>query len=156
MATVTTAGAKLFIGPANSTAASAGDFSALPYSEVGEVVDIPAFGDVASLVTTEPLNEGRVKKQKGNRNAGSMSITYDYDPADTGQTDLDAAEASTSQFAFRVTLNDAGTGSPSSPSTWYFRAFVMSTEIVITTANNMVRKRATLELNTKPIEVAPV
>lgn len=156
MAETTAAGAKLYIGPANSTAASQSDFEALSYSEVGTVVDIPEFGDTFQSVTSDQLGNRRTIKLKGQKDAGNPTVMYDHDSADTGATDLVTAAASDSDYAFKVTLNDAGTGSPSSPTTFYFRAKVMGKPVTIGTANNVVRRTAPLGINSDIVEIAAV
>lgn len=156
MATTTNRGAKVYVGPANNAAKTSGEYAALTWTLVGEVTDIPQFGDNANLVTSEPLAEGRVRKQKGTRNAGSMTLQYDLDPADTGQADLDAAAQADDFHAFRIELDDAGDGSPNSPTTFYFHAFVMGAPVTIGTANNFVRKQATLEIDSDVLQVDAV
>lgn len=156
MAETTAAGAKLYIGPANSTANTQNDYEGLSYVEVGKVIDIPEFGIEFQEVTSDQLGDRLTKVFKGQKRAGVPSIVYDHDASDSGQGDMSDAVDSDDDYAFKVTLDDAGSGSPSSPTTFYFRAKVMGDPITIGTANNMVRRRANLGINSAPVEVAAV
>lgn len=156
MAVQTAAGSKLFIGPANETADDAGAYSILAYVEVGEIEELGEFGDTVNEINFTPLGNRRVGKFKGSFNAGTINLTVGRDPADPGQDDLRDALASDSDYAFMVTLNDAGIGSPSSPTTMYFRGKVMSYTTNIGNAENIVRSTVAIGINSAIVEVAAV
>jgi len=156
MAEKTAAGAKFYIGPANETAVTESEFKLLSYVEVGAVVDIPEFGISYQSVTSDQLGSRLTKMFKGQKSAGAPTIVYDHDADDAGQANIADALDSDSDYAFKITLDDAGTGSPSSPTTFYFRAKVMSSPITIGTANNMVRRSVQIGINSVPVEVPAV
>jgi hypothetical protein len=156
MAVDTAAGSKFYIGPVNSTAADSTAYEALSYTLVGEVESIGEFGDQYNPVTFTALDDRRVRKFKGSADAGTISLTIGHDSADTGQTNLDTALASDSDYAFKVTLDDAGTGSPSSPTTYYFRGKVMSTRVNPGDAENIVRVSAEVAINSAIVKVDAV
>lgn len=156
MANTTGAGSKIYIGPANTSAATQTAFEALTYQEIGDVVNIGEFGITFESVTSDHLGDRFTKMFKGQKSGGSPTIVYDYDSADTGQSNAATALASDSDYAFKVELNDAGTGSPSSPSTFYFRAKVMGNRLAEIQPNNMVRRNLVLGINADPVEVEAV
>ena len=156
MAVQTAAGSKLFIGPANSTATTQNDFEALVYVEVGEIEELGEFGDTVNEINFTPLGNRRVGKFKGSFNAGTINLTVGRDPADPGQADLRDALASDSDYAFMVTLNDASEGSPSNPTTIYYRGKVMSYTTNIGNVENIVRSTVAIGINSAIVEVAAV
>lgn len=156
MAVDTAAGSKISIGPANSTAASQTDYEALPFTEVGEVENIGEFGDTFNEVNFTALADRRVRKFKGSRNAGNIQLTIGHDSANTGQTDLNAALESDSDFAFRVELDDAGSGTGAAPTTFFFRAKVMAAPITVGDTESIVRINATLGINSDILKIDAV
>lgn len=156
MSTKTNAGTQFYIGPANSTAATQNDYEGLTYSEVGEVLDIPQFGDMAEVIRANVLNDGRVKKAVGTKDAGDLTIPYLFDPADTGQSDLDSVAGTDTEYAFKVELDDEGSGSPSNATAFYFRAKVLGTRRTVGPANNFVQADAMLTLTSAVVQVDAV
>lgn len=157
MAVQTAAGSKIHIGPvADATVDTALEFEALIYTEVEETESLAVFGDTVSEVTFTALNDRRVRKFKGSFNAGTIAVVMGRDAAAVGQAAFIAALASDQDYAFKVTLADAGPGSPSSPTTFYFRGKVMSYETDINNAENVVRANASVAINSAIIEVAAV
>lgn len=153
----TAAGSRLFIGPANEVADTQEEFEALsPYVEVGEIEDLGEIGDTAGEVTFTELGNRRVRKLKGSFNAGSLNLVVGYDAGDAGQAAMLAAFPSDSDYAFKITLNDAvDEDSDATPTTIFFRAKVMSKPLRIGAVENVVRRAFTLGINSEVIEVAP-
>jgi hypothetical protein len=83
----TTSGAKLFIG-ANSVTSSVdtlAEFEAIsPWIEVGLVEDLGELGDESSSVTGAAIGDGRIRKAKGARDAGTLAVKCFHDPIDVG------------------------------------------------------------------------
>ena len=156
MAVETAAGSKFYIGPQNSSASAQGDYEGLTYVQVGEVESIGEFGDSFNEVNFISLSNRRVKKFKSSKNAGNIQIVIGHDSADSGQDNLNTALASDEDYAFKVELDDAGTGSPSSPTTFYFRGKVMAAPVTPGEADNIVRIAATIGINTDVLEVDAV
>jgi len=154
MAETTAAGAKLYIGPENNSANNQSAYEALTFVEVGSVVDIPEFGINYQEVATDQLGDRLTKVFKGQKRAGTPVIVYDHDATDTGQNDMADAVASDADYAFKITLDDASSASGAEPTTFYFRAKVMGSPLTIGTANNMVRRKAMLGINSVPVEIA--
>lgn len=153
----TAAGSKLYIGPvAASTVDTQGEFEALAYVEVGEIESIGDFGDQAAATSFTALGDRRVRKIKTTFDAGTISLTLGRDPSDSGQAAMIAALAEDDDYAFKVTLNDASQGSPSSPTTFYFRGQVQSYTTNIGNAENVVKATTNIAINSAIIEVAAV
>ena len=103
----TTSGTKFYISTvaAASTVDTLAEYEALSWQEVSEVEDLGNVGDVSSEVTGAAISDSRIRKAKGARNAGTMNvICFDTVPLDAGQTAVIAAEASNSNYAFKIEL----------------------------------------------------
>ena len=156
MAVYTASGAKLSIGSsvAPATLNRAGYETDSSYVEVGEIEDMGEFGDEASSVTFAAIGDGRVRKSKGARDAGTMELVIGFDSQDTGQASLRDAEATTFNYNFKVELADAPNATQTN-SIFYFRGLVMSQRIAIGTNDNIMRMNVTVGVNTPLVEVAP-
>lgn len=155
MTVPTSSGARLFIGPANDSASVLGDYTALSWTLVGEVEDLGEFGDAWNSATFAALADSRVRKFKTTRNAGTMEMVLGFDASDSGQTALVAALDSKRDYAFKIDLDDEPVDSPANPTTWYFRAKVMSNRRRVgNSETGAVRRAVTLEINSAVIEVA--
>jgi hypothetical protein len=92
---ITGTGARVYIGPTvTSTAAdSLAEFQALtPWTEIGLVESVGSFGAKSNSVTFAALGDAYMRKQKGIRDAGDLTITVAHDPTDAGQDAVEAAE----------------------------------------------------------------
>ncbi len=152
---VTTAGSKIYIGPAmafTGTDLVAGDFTSTVWTEIKGHTDLGSSGDTAETITSNQIGINRTRKAKGTRNAGAKTLIMDFDPADAGQIALLAAEKTNDSYAFKITLDDAPSGG--TPSERYFIAFVMGFEEQMGEANNVVKISATLEIDSNIVRVA--
>lgn len=151
-----TAGAKLYIGgatAAKTTPFVIGDFSAQSYVAVNWMENIGSFGDEASSITFDAIEQNRTQKLKGTRNAGDMAVVCGIDYEDAGQIALRAAEATPNNYAFKVEFNDMPSGG-SSNSLRYFIALVMSARETLDTANNVMKLNTTLGVNSNIVRVS--
>lgn len=149
-----TAGAELFIGgsvAAKTTNFVLADFSGQSWIQIGWMENIGAFGDEASSITFDAIEQQRTQKLKGTRNAGDMNMVCGIDYEDVGQIALRAAEATPNSYAFKVLFNDAPAGG--SGSERYFIALVMSARETLDTANNVMKLNATLGINSNVVRV---
>lgn len=106
------AGAKIYIGPAVTDVPDDADmieslFTSVSFTEIKGWQTMGAIGDAAALITESIIGAGRDIKQKGTRNAGSMQNAFAIQPSDAGQIALIAAEASSSNYPFKLLFNDA-------------------------------------------------
>src|SRR5215212_277692 len=132
---VTASGTKIYVSSAAaaSTIDTSAEFAALTWVEVGLVEDVGEFGDESNPVTFAAIGDARVRRSKGARDAGVMSITCGWDAADTGQQKLITAEASDADnYAFKVDF-------PGTTEIQYFRGLVMSKRLRVGTNDNVIR-----------------
>ncbi|WP_297803403.1 phage tail tube protein [uncultured Brevundimonas sp.] len=151
MAIAPTTGAKVYIGP-TTAASTASAYAALAYKEIKNVETIGGFGDTASVIEFTSLGDARVRKRKGVRNAGDMTITVANDPLDQGQRAVVAAEATEFPYAFKVVLAD-GADSNDTDSTFYFHALVGGVPLSDLSANEIVKRAFSLLIDSPIIEV---
>ena len=157
MGVITSALTKLYIlGVADAAIANQADYEGLTAVEVGEIEDMGGFGDEANIVTFTALNNRRVRKLKGSFDGGNMELQLGRDLTDLGQAALKAAQAADDDYGFKVTFNDEGTGSPSSPTTVYFRAKVTSFTTSPGNADSILAAAATLAITSEFLEIAAV
>lgn len=152
MAIASTTGAKIYIGPVNSSADSETDYSALSYTEIGEVESVGEFGDQASTITFTSLADARVRKRKGVRDAGDLNVVCANDPLDAGQIAAIAAQLTEFTYAFKIELADAADANDTD-STFYFRALVASARLSIGAANEMVKRNFALLIDSAVLEL---
>ena len=149
-----TAGAHLYIGgslAAKTTDFVVGDFAGQSWVNVGWMENIGAFGDEASSITFDAIEQQRTQKLKGTRNAGDMTLVCGLDYEDAGQIALRAAEAEPTNYAFKVEFNDAPVAG--TPSDRYFVALVMTAREQLDGANNVMKLTATLGINSNIVSV---
>ena len=157
-----TAGTKVSIGSIMAYSGdelSVSDFSEQSWTRITGTTNLGASGDSAELITSNQIDSGngdstnsRVRKLKGARNAGSMTVICDLDYGDAGQVALVAAEKEQDTFAFKIEFNDAPAGG--TPSVRYFVAMVMSAAEELNEANNVMSLNATLEIDSNIVRVA--
>lgn len=153
MAISATTGAKIYIGPVNTTASDASDYSGLSYTEITPVESIGEFGDQASTIEFTALGDARVRKRKGVRNAGDLNIVVGHDPLDAGQLAMVAAEATEFTYAMKVVLAD-GADANDTDSVFYFRALVSSARVNVGEANAIIKRTFVALIDSAIVEVA--
>lgn len=148
----TSTNCRIYIGTTQA-AADLAAFESDTYKEVGEVEDLGEFGDESSLVTFASLNDGRMRKLKGIKDAGDMALVVAMDGDDAGQAALVAAEkdSTSAGYNIKVTLNDMGT---TNPTTFFFRAQVISNRLAVGGADNVIRRNVTLAITSEIFEKA--
>lgn len=103
------AGAKIYIGPADTVPdddVDASDFASTTWTEIKGWQTMGSVGDTATLITEAVISAKRDLKAKGTRNAGSMQNNFIILPEDAGQIALIAAEASEHNFPFKIEFDD--------------------------------------------------
>ena len=152
MPIVTATGAKLSIGTSVlETVDTTVEFAALTYTEIGLIENLGEVGDESSSVTFAALGDGRIRKAKGARDAGTMAVTVAHDPADTGQIAMEAAEGTNLNFAFKLELPDKPNATGTN-SIMYFRGLVMSKRRNVGTNDNVIRRTYNLGVNSQIYE----
>jgi hypothetical protein len=148
------AGAEIYIGP-TTAAADASAYEALAWTQIGEVETIGEFGDEAETIRFVALSDDRVRKLKGARDAGDLTLVVAHDPRDTGQLALIAAEADRFAYAIKVVVPDAPDANDTD-TVHYFHALVMTKRKNIGGANDVTKRNFVLAITTAPIEVPSV
>lgn len=151
-----TAGSKLYIGAAKAYGGT--DFietdftSGSPtWTEIGGITNLGGAGDSSPVINSTTLADSRVRKLKGSRNAGTMTVIANADYADAGQLAAIAAEKTPNSYAFKVQFNDAPAGG--TPSLRYFVALVMSATETWDQADNVMTITFTLEIDSNIVRV---
>lgn len=154
----TASGWTLSIGAedADNSVDTQNEYEAESWTAVGRIEDMGEFGDQWENTTFTSLEDGRRVKLKTLKDGGDLNLVMAFKPGDAGQAALKAAVASYNNYPIRIQANDAGAGSPSNPTTFYFRARVMSDRKAVGAVDNVVRRNVTLAINSDQIEVAAV
>lgn len=135
------AGAKIYIGGKTVSLASETNWQL-----IGEVVSMGEFGRVYALVTHVSLDNRNVRKFKGSRNDGAVTLQLGRDAADDGQADLIVALDDDDAYNFKIELADDPGGTGNSPTTRLFQAKVMSYTMNVGEADSIVGSTVTLEI----------
>ena len=138
MAVQTSAGSTIGVSAALPATQDVAGYSALTFTNIGEVTDLGEYGKVFNLVSHNPIDSGRTEKFKGSFNEGSISLNIAEDAADAGQGILDTAVDSYDDFAFEITAQD-GTKD-------YFKAKVMSKTVNIGSVDSIRSSTVQLEI----------
>lgn len=141
----TSAGTTFALSAAAPATYDATGYSALTFTEVGEVTNIPEYGGSYSLVTHEPLGNRSVVKRKGILNNGSMTLTIGRDVSDAGQTLLATAYGEDEVYSFEITLQDG--------TTQYTTGQVFSFTTNVGGSNQITGISCQIELDTPIVEV---
>lgn len=157
MSIATGAGSKIYIATVAGTTnpVDKAAYDALTWVEVEQTESIGEFGDSQAAVTFTGLGDARVQKLKGSSDAGTLSVVMGFNElADgsptTGQYLLAVANANTtpSNYRFKVTFNDASTGSPlGKPTTHYFSGQVGTFVVGIPGADDVLRVSSEIRIN---------
>lgn len=114
-------------------------FSALTFTEIGEVSDLGSFGTVYALVTFMPLGNRDVYKVKGSRNHGTVSLKLASAPTDAGQVALEVGLQSDAAYSFKVVTQ--------SGSTFFFTAKIMKFPLEIGSVDQIMGAMCDLEID---------
>jgi len=159
----TGAGSKIYIATAYGTVpANQAAYEALSWVEVEQTESIGEFGDSTTAVTFTGLGDARVQKLKGSSDAGTLNVVMAFNSAadgspTTGQYLMQQASANTTDdnYRFKVTFNDASTGSPLGDNTTrYFSGQVGTWVEGVPGADDILRVSAEVRINSAIIRVA--
>jgi hypothetical protein len=109
MPLVSTAGCKFYIGgtlAAGLVDFTESSFASITWTEVDGWMTKGDLGDSAEEISTPLINRGRVVKQKGTFDAGTMENVFAWTPTDAGQLALIAASKDRLERAFKVEYSD--------------------------------------------------
>jgi hypothetical protein len=153
MGITTTAKTKVSIGTTASFAtatAYAGD----TWTAIANIMDVGEAGSEAEIVTGKFVDQEYVRKLKGSRDNGTLSLQIARDSADTGYTALVAAEQASGTYNFKIELNDKpSAGASPKGSVFYFSAIVASRRNAFNDADSIVTTTFELAISGPIIEV---
>ena len=121
-------------------------FSALTFTDIGEITDMGEYGREYALVTHNPLGDRRTVKRKGSYNDGALTMSLGRVPSDAGQVLLLAALDSDDSYSFEVTLQDG--------TIQYFSGQVMSYTTNVGSVDQITGASVTVEIDGDIVEVA--
>ncbi|WP_034996938.1 hypothetical protein [Beijerinckia mobilis] len=158
MAIKSNAGTQIFVGTAtfpNNTynGLLASDYTTDTFTAIGNVADIGNFGDTVQTIEANSIGDARVRKLQGMRDAGTLELTVNHDPADAGQTACRAASKSSLMRNFKIILDDKAT-EEGTGTTLYFRAITLGNQMKTGGPNDVVQQIFQLGINTDVLEVA--
>lgn len=145
----TAAGSRLFIG----TTAVNGLTDA--YVEVGQITNLGMFGRSYEEIKYNAIGNRNVIKFKGQRDDGDIQLDLGRSAGDAGQNKIINALDDDHDYNFKVTLNDASTNTGATPTTFIFKAKVMSYQTTVGPANQVVAARTTLGITSGTIAETP-
>lgn len=151
MAITTASGTKFYIGPTRSVLGNKAAMDALTWVEVGEVESLGEFGDEASIVTFASIGDGRVRKLKGARDAGTIELTVGRDPRNAGQQAMKAGQKTKFQYAFKIEAEDAPDENDTN-SSYYFIGLINSDRENYGTNDNVVRITFSVGINSEILD----
>lgn len=161
MSVATGAGVKLYISNATSVSDEQAEFEAETWVEVEQTESIGEFGDTTTPVNFIGLGDARVQKLKGSLDAGALNVVMAFNEAAdgsplTGQFQMLTAanDTTSSNYAFKITLNDATTGSPlGTDTTFYFTGQVGTFSRSVPGADEILRVSSEVRINSAIITV---
>lgn len=132
------------------------EFDALTgMTEVGEITNFSEFGASYQTISSNVIGAPAVKKYKGQRDDGELTLTLDRVPSDTGQAALRMALDNTLEdYVFKVELGDKPSGASAKPTRFYIVGKVMSYTTNPGGANNMVTATVRIAINGAIVEGA--
>ena len=145
MAINTSAGSTLSISATAPATYTQAGFTALSFTEVGELTNLGEFGREYALVTHNPVGDRRTIKRKGSFNEGSITLEMALDNDDAGQVLLKAAADSDMSYSFKVTTQNGDI--------YFFSAQTMSFRVSVGTVDQITSATAMLEIDGDIIEV---
>jgi hypothetical protein len=150
MAINASAGAQIFIGP-TTAASDVSAYAALAWVEVSEVESLGEFGDQSEAIKFASLSDSRIRKLKGARDAGDLTLVVANDPRDAGQLALIAAEGTPFSYAVKIVIPDAP-DSNDTDTILYFHSKVMSKRLGVGGVNDVTKRTFVLGIDTAIIE----
>jgi len=151
----TATGTKVSIGASvAATPANAAAYAALSWTEIGMISNIGEVGDESSMVTFAVLGDGRIRKAKGARDAGTLALVVARARDDAGQVALEAAEGTYLNYPFKIELpnklNATGTNEIQ-----YFKGLVGSKRLNIGANDTVVTNTYSIAVNSPIVVVEP-
>lgn len=143
----TSAGTKLYTTASAPATYNQAGFSALTWTEVGEIVNLGDFGRKYNVVNHINLGSRKTVKLKGSYNEGNLNLQLARAPGDAGQAKLITALGVDTAYSFKVLLQDG--------TIMYFSGQVTDYTTNVGASDQIVGASCVIEINNDIIEVAP-
>jgi hypothetical protein len=151
---VTATDTKVFIAPSQDVPpANAAAYDALTWTEIMLVENAGEYGDQSSIITAAVLGDGRIRKAKGARDAGDMTLVVFPKTADPGQLALRAAEGTHLYYPIKVELPNKLTAAGTNEIN-YLMALVSSQRRNVGANDNVIRDTFVLGVSSAVTVVA--
>ena len=144
---MTSAGTTIGISAALPATHTQAAFTALTYTEIGEVSDLGEFGREYNIVKFNPLKDRRTVKRKGSFDDGTVQVQLAKAATDAGQILLKSAVNSDASHAVKIVLQDG--------TTFYFTAQVSSSTVNVGNVDQITSSTFKLEIDNDIIEILP-
>lgn len=144
---MTSAGTTIEISAALPATYDQTAFTALAYTEIGEVSDLGEFGREYNIVKFNPLKDRRTVKRKGSFDDGTVQVQLAKAATDAGQILLKSAVNSDASHSVKIVLQDG--------TTFYFTAQVSSSTVNVGNVDQITSSTFKLEIDNDIIEVLP-
>jgi hypothetical protein len=115
---------------------------------VGEITDFGDFGREYNPVNHNPVASRGTQKFKGSFNEGQMNLQIGLDEDDTGQTLMQTARDSDSDYSFALELQNGDR--------YFFQAKVLGFKISVGSVDSIVSAATTLDITTSSAGVGVV
>ncbi len=147
MTSQTAAGSTLAISAAAPATNDAAGFTALTFTDIGNVEKIGTIGTTFAKVEFQPLKGGK-QKYKGSPDYGALQPSVALDSADAGQSLMQTSADDESQklYSFRATYQDGAKR--------FFQGRTFGMPETVDGADSMLMAAPTIEICTKPVKVA--
>lgn len=122
---------------------NAGNYDALSWTTIGEVVDISEFGLAYNIVEHETVEKEYAKKVKSTYAYDDMQINCAMDEADAGQIIINTAHRANQSYAFRL-INSGGLR-------YHFTGFVTSNKTGAAIGDDLITKSIVISVNVKSV-----
>ena len=144
---MTSAGTTIGISAALPATYTQAEFTALTYTEIGEVSDLGEFGREYNVVKFNPLKDRRTVKRKGSFDDGTVQVQLAKAATDAGQILLKSAVNSDASHSVKIVLQDG--------TTFYFTAQVSSSTVNVGNVDQITSSTFKLEIDNDIIEILP-
>ena len=144
---MTSAGTTIEISAALPATYTQAAFTALAYTEIGEVSDLGEFGREYNVVKFNPLKDRRTVKRKGSFDDGTVQVQLAKAATDAGQILLKSAVNSDASHSVKIVLQDG--------TTFYFTAQVSSSTVNVGGVDQITSSTFKLEIDNDIIEILP-
>lgn len=142
----TSAGTKIYLSAGLPATYDAAGFTALTFTEIGEVTNIGSYGKKYNVVKHNPLATRATVKRKGSYDNGTLQLKIAKSKvSDAGQTLLSTASSDDNSYAFKIVLQNGKID--------YFTGQTTSYMIEVGSVDQITGISADVELDADIIEV---